>query len=217
MKQLLILIGFVIGALAVGFTAGYFVFNKKCKPIVSVDTIFLPTYRDTCLGVSIDSMEIYRTVRKGLPRRIQPVVPPPQAEDSTSDIRSYDIEYSDSLLNIVAMIEVEGKLRECEFDIRMDTLEVVKQLTVRDTIPVNMPPVYIPVDVVREVPVPQAFVPRVFGIEGEVGHSVKLPGKPYAKAGLFYTDRASRKYGVSFNTDGQVGVNAGIPLIKSRK
>jgi len=220
-KHLIITIAAIIGAAAVGIVVGYFMFHKKpVEPITNTVYVTVPEYRDTCLGQTIDSLEIYRTIRKGLVRKINATVSkveesPVSVADTTKTV--YDVFYEDSLSSLTGRLWVTGTLDSFDYSMRLDTLEIAKKFTVRDSVLVPSPPIMIPVDVERIVVQNKAFNPIIFGASADFGTSLVSPENFFVQGGLYFQDRKFRNYGAFISTDKRVGLCFRMPILTSKK
>lgn len=127
-----------IAGLAIGIGI-MLVANRFKKPVVNTVTEIRTEVRyvDTCLVPDIDSMKIYREVRRGIIKgsvKKQKKIKPAEIKvDTVQKRKIFNFEYQDSLLNILEEVHVmNNEVIEFNREIYMDTpyVEIIKLVSI---------------------------------------------------------------------------------------
>lgn len=208
----------LIGAFAIGFLVCYLIFGMRKAPAPIVETVVVSERVpfDTCFAVAVDSMEIYRIVRRGLyqHRKLEISAPEPDSSglkgDTTETVYRQSVNIRDSLFDVTVGLYVKDTtcLLASDVSYRLDTLEIMRLFTVTDSFPIYIEPIIVE----KKIPVPEEF--RAIGVTGGAGVFYDPFGNPFVDAGLYYQDRRSRIYALSAATNKSLHFKFSIPLWK---
>jgi hypothetical protein len=205
-----------VGVAIVAFALGYFFSpKKKGEEVVRMEekVVIVKEYVDTCFAVSIDSMEIYRTVRKGLKRTVKSdVVVSDVISSGSVDTFLTTISHQDELLTMDMRVRSSGPVLDYEYDMTLDTFEIVRLFRIVDSFPVFTPPIMID----QKVFVDKEYIPAAIGISIEAGSAFDTFA-PRTAGGVFFQDRKLRRYELTYATDKVVAARFSVPVLKFKK
>lgn len=200
---LLILLGSNVGA----FFAGKG--NKKVE-IQTVEVVTeVPVPYDTCFKKTIDSMEIYRAVRKGLAKKYPPTdVVSTVKEDTTVTV----ISHADSLLTLSVSVKHTGEVLDTpQFEIKLDTPVIVQNQIITQEVPVTVERI-----VEKQVIIEQPYSPKQLCYEIAAGTRINDWTNFVVQGKLYYVNRKFWQYGASINTRKDVMLHFGMPIFKGK-
>jgi len=202
----LLFLSAVVGAFFTGKTSG----KRDTSVVVKDSIVYVTEYIDTCFPVQIDSMEIYRTVRKGI---LTKVTPKKEEIKVSKDTTKSILIHADSLLTVTTNLLHTGEIHEVEYEIELDTPYIIQNVYITDTVPVYQPVQIVEkvVEKVTEVPVERS----AFGAKIGTGTTWTDPFGDFAvNVGLFYQDKKRRIYSVDVGTNQMIQASFFVPIFK---
>jgi len=202
----LLFLSAVVGAFFAGKASG-----KREVPVTRDSLIYITQYKDTCFPVQIDSMEIYRTVRKGLMKKVK-TKKVNEVIVSADTVESV-VSYTDKHIDLETKILHTGELVAVEHEITLDTPYIIQNVYITDTVPVYTDPIIIEHTTEKTVEIP---VERsAFGAKLGTGTVWDDPLQGFAvNVGLFYQDKKRRMYSIDVGTDKRIQAHFFVPIFK---